>query len=77
LTKKKTKVYYNVILRNTSNIYNLITSKYSRLAIFEVVVMIYVELPDYFIDCFSIVTAQKASKTLRDASQSKGWHLLF
>jgi len=39
--------------------------------------MLYVELPDYFIDCFSIVTAQKASKTLRDASQSKGWHLLL
>ena len=70
MTKGKTKVYYNIILRNTSNIYNLITSKYFRLVIFEVVVMLYVELPDYFIDCFSIVTG-------RDASQSKGWHFLF
>ena len=70
LTKGKTKVYYNIIPRNTSNIYHLITSKYSRLVIFEMMVMLYVELPDYFIDCFNIVTG-------RDASQSKGWHFLF
>lgn len=78
MTKGKTKVYYNIILRNTSNIHNLIASKYFRLVMFEVVVMLYIELPDYFIDCFNIITGHKASKILRDASQSKGWHhLLF
>ena len=33
----------------------LITSKYFRLVIFEVVVMLYSELLDYFMDCFNIV----------------------
>jgi len=52
IDKGKTKVYYNIpILRART----FISNKYFRLVIFEVVGMLYSELPDYFIGCFNIV----------------------